>query len=654
MEERMVVEDVQDNASWDIKKAEACYRIPYWGAGYYFVNEKGHMAVCPVWNEEVAIDLVDVARQIRAQGLQFPVLVRFQDLLRTRVIQLNQAFQEAIQHFGYQNKYVGVYPIKVNQLHEVVDEILEAGAPYRVGLECGSRAELVATLPHLVEDDILLICNGYKDEEMMRLMLIGQVLGKQVLPVIEKYREFTLLTTLADAMEAPFYFGVRVQLSTNGSGKWAESGGDTSKFGITVAELLTLVQTLNRRGNLEAFKLLHFHLGSQIANIQTIRQAVREVARVYACLRKEGVPITYLDVGGGLGVNYEGGDRIAPEGLNYTLQEYVNAIVEIVKEVCDAEQVPHPILVSESGRALTAYHSVLLVDVLGVHQREQMPDISDVEPHEVLDELVALHEGLSEGEMSLAKMLEAFHEITEKREQAHMLFALGYFSLAQKARADQLYWQACRQIQQQIRRIPGADLPAEFRELEQRMADQYLCNFSVFQSMLDYWAIDQRFPIVPIQRLDEYPDRQGILVDLTCDSDGKVNHFVASNPEKRVLELHSLREGEPYILGIFLLGAYQDIMGDMHNLFGRVTEVHVYVDEEEPGHFYVEKILPGATVEEILALVQYFPNDLERRMHELIQGEVRRGRIRPKMGVEYLKYYKQAFKSYTYIYPQGS
>ncbi len=648
----MSTSSIIEHTTWTREEAEEYYRIPRWGGGYYFINEQGHVALRPDPSASFAIDVFEVTQRIKAQGLGFPVLIRFHDLLQSQVVKLNETFRRVITERGYKNRYVGVYPIKVNQLHEVVEEILEAGKPYDMGLECGSKAELVAALPHLVSDNLLLICNGYKDTEMLELILMAQALGKAVIPVVEKHPEFFHLMELGARHGVAPRFGVRLRLSTNGSGKWAASGGDHSKFGISTAELLHLVQILQEQGRTECLELLHFHLGSQIASIQSVRQGVREIARIYAHLRKMGIPIRYLDVGGGLGVNYEGGDRHAPEGLNYSLEEYVYSVVEIIQEVCDAEEVPHPIIVSESGRAITAYHSVLILEVLGVTRRTASDDMIPPVPPQVesVAELENIrHQLRTMTTPSLATLQATYHELVERRQQVETLFALGYLPLDQKALAEQMYWLAVEELTRHLTSFPEEELPPELEQLSVLLADQYLCNFSVFQSILDHWAIEQPFPIMPLHRLNEPPTRSGTLVDLTCDSDGKINGFIAGGKTQKTLRLHALQENEPYLLGVFLVGAYQDIMGDMHNLFGKVTEVHVYADAEEPGSFYIEKILPGAKVGQILELVQYFPQDLERRMHRLIQKKIREGLIRPPVGIEWLRRYQQAFHSLTYL-----
>lgn len=627
-----------------------------WSDGYFFVNEQGHVAMTPERDRMQAVDLHTVVQQVREQGIAFPVLIRFQDVLQGRVAQLNEAFRQAIGAFDYQNRYVGVYPIKVNQLHEVVQEVLDAGQPYGLGLECGSKAELVAALPHLEDDATPLLCNGYKDEVMLRLILTGQHLGKNLIPVVEKFDEFERLMRLAGEMEVPTRFGVRVQLATRGAGKWAASSGNQSKFGVSVADLLALIDRLREAGRLDALVLLHFHLGSQISDIQTLKRAVKEITHVYAQLRQRDVPVQYIDVGGGLGVNYGSTYGLDDEAINYTLQEYANSVVYAVKEVCDSEEVPHPTLISESGRALTAHHSVLIVEALGAYPKKGVdPDFTatDEDDSTVLDLYYALQQVQKVSRppeaSDLATLREAYHDAVEKRQEADTLFSLGYLPIEQLALAERLYWTICRALHERIHDLDTDTLPPELLALDDLLIDQYLCNFSVFQSILDHWSIGQRFPIMPIHRLDEAPSHRAQLVDLTCDSDGKVSHYIGHEAEQAYLDVHPLREGEPYYLGFFLMGAYQDIMGDMHNLFGRPTEVHVYADEEEPDGYYIETLLPGATVEEMLAKVQYFPNDLHRRMNALIRSKVAEKTIRPKTGVQILEQYVQTFKEMTYL-----
>ncbi len=649
---------------WTTQDAEELYRIRQWSDSFFFVNDDGKMAVRPLRDEDTVIVIDDIVRDLRKRNVRLPVLLRFQDVLRARVVRLNTAFADAIAESGYQAPYQGVYPIKVNQLHEVVQEVVEAGKPFKMGLECGSKAELIAALPHIEEDDSLLICNGYKDSVMLRLMLAAQQIGKNVVPVMEKYGEFEHFLKLAQEANQRPRLGVRVRLTTSGAGKWAESGGDQSKFGISIPELVKLIQRLKEEDLSEALVLLHFHLGSQIADVQILKKAVKEITQVYAQLVERGIHVRYLDVGGGLGVNYEAGYGGEEESnINYTLREYANAVVYSVKEVCDEEKVPHPVLVSESGRAITAHHSVLIVEALGAYRRDTIEaEFVPGEEHntvtrelfEILSRVRALPAATGKRRKTppISDLMEAYHDAVETRQEADTMFALGYLPIEEKGLAERLYWTVCMTIDEQVKRAPRPELvPKELRTLDDHLVDQYLCDFSVFQSIIDHWGIGQRFPIVPIKNLHMRPTRRAVLVDLTCDSDGKVSNYVSANSDTDFLEVHDLPADEPYHLGFFLMGAYQDIMGDSHNLFGRVAEAHIYADPDEPGDYYIEKIIPGTSVQEMLAQVQYFPNDLHRRMNDIIRQKIDQGRIRPKAGVELLEQYMQCFSQSTYYEP---
>jgi arginine decarboxylase len=637
--------------SWSAERSSELYRLDAWGEGFFFINEQGHAAVRPLPDSDVAIDIVQVVADIRRRNSGFPVLIRFQDVLRARVRRLNEAFAAAVAESGYGNVYRGVYPIKVNQMHEVVEEVLDAGRPWGMGLECGSKAELVAALPH-IDDERLLLCNGVKDRTMLSLILSAQQLGQKVLPIIEKYSEFEQLLALADAAGVKPKMAARIRLATQGSGRWFESAGARSKFGIAIPELVRMVQELERRDSRDSLQLLHFHLGSQIADIQVLKQAVTEAGQVYASLVKQGIRVTHLDVGGGLGVNYGAGYTRDEDGINYGLQEYANAVVYAVKDVCDAREVPPPVIVSESGRAITAHHSVLIVPVLGTHRPDgpvegELPE----KPHKTVKGLKKILDGLRRRNNTPEELLEAYHDAKDARNEADQLFALGYLALDQLAAVQRLYWNVCSEILPGLRAAELDPVPDELPELEERLTDLYLCDFSVFQSMLDHWAIEQGFPVMPIDRLEENPGRRGVMVDLTCDSDGKISHYISSLDDKSFLPVHGLKPDEPYYIGIFLVGAYQDIMGDTHNLFGRVPEVHVYADAEEPGNFWIEKQIPGMTVHEMLAQVQYFPNDLNRRMSELVRRRIDAGQVRPGVGMQILDQYTACFNETTYCIP---
>jgi arginine decarboxylase len=633
-------------AEWQVQDATELYRISSWGDPFFFANDKGHMAVRALDEAGTTIDVVDVVNELRRRGVQFPVLLRFQDVLRAQVRRVNEAFRSAIAEASYGNVYRGIYPIKVNQLHEVVDELLDAGRPYGMGLECGSKAELIACLPQ-IDGDTLLVCNGVKDRTMLSLMIAGQKLGQNIVPVIEKYSEFNDLKGLAFSTGYMSQLGVRVRLATRGSGRWSESSGTNSKFGLNVAELMRMVNELEVSGQQAKLVLLHCHIGSQVSDIQVLKQATKEVTQIYAELVKRGMGLKYLDVGGGLGVNYDKGHLEEDAGINYSLEEYANAVVFTVKEVCDANEVAMPVLVTESGRALTAHHSVLIVPVLGAHSKDD-PNQDLTVPETASEPVHALNKilGALPKTRKQSELLEAFHDVNERLEEVRQLFTLGYLPLAERALAESLYWRICTILLRALKRNPETSRP-EIVELEDQLTEQYLCDFSVFQSMLDHWAIGQPFPIVPIDRLEEQPDKRAILVDLTCDSDGKVTHYVSSR-DNRFLPLHAPVGGTPYYLGFFLMGAYEDIIGDAHNLFGRVTEAHVYADAEEPGDFWIEKIIHGTAVQDMLAQVQYFPNDLHRRMSELVRAKIQANVVRPTQGMEILDQYMACFPQTTY------
>jgi arginine decarboxylase len=639
-------------SEWSLDAAAELYRIDAWSDGFFVVNAAGHMAVRPFDDDSLSIDIMDVVAELRSRGVRFPALLRFQDVLRARVRRLNLAFSEAIADAGYQNIYQAVYPIKVNQLHEVVEEVLDAGKPFGLGLECGSKAELVATIAHLDSDDTPLICNGVKDQSMLSLILSSQLLGKNVIPVMEKFAEFEELIALADAARTTTQFGVRIRLHTAGAGKWADSGGYQSKFGISLPELMQVCAALKASDAGHRLVLLHFHLGSQISQIAQLRQAAKELAQIYAELVSLGLPIRYIDVGGGLGVNYTG--AFEEGGIQYSLQEYANGVVSSIQDVCDARKVPHPILISESGRAMTAHHSVLVVETLGAFQKnaaesdQAMPPDMHRIAHSLNDTMNWLRDTTAP-ERGVDELIEAYHDVVEMHRDAATMFTMGYLPLEQNALVERMYWSSCSAILRQLRAANPDPLPPQYFELQELLVDQYLVDFSVFQSVLDHWAIQQPFPIVPLARLDERPTRRAMLVDLTCDSDGRITQYVSSNENKNFLELHPLLADEPYCLGFFMMGAYQDIMGDAHNLFGRVTEVHVYGDAEEEDNFWIEKVIAGTKVQDMLAQVQYFPNDLQRRMQNQIREKIDSGAIRPKRGMAILDQYRACFEEETYL-----
>ncbi len=636
-------------AKWTSTDSAELYRVDSWGAPYFSINPAGRVVAHPVDDAGIAIEVPAVVAEMRKRGVELPALIRFQDILSLRVRSLNEAFSAAIAEAGYAGRYRGVYPIKVNQLHEVVDEVLEAGRQFGLGLECGSKAELTAALANLPDDETLLVCNGVKDQAMLSMMIAAQQLGRNVLPVIERYFEYETLKRLAFSKSFVPKFGVRVRLATSGSGRWADSSGLNSKFGLSLPELMRLVEELEASGTTDRLQLLHCHVGSQIADIAVLKQATREVTQIYAALTKRGIGLTYLDVGGGLGVNYDEGHVSDDAGINYSIEEYANAVVFTVKEVCDGHGVAMPTLVTESGRAITAHHSVLIVPVLAAQSRDELPTDSNVaaDAHDSVKGLAIVLEAIP-GLERMRELLEAFHDAKERQEETRTLFTLGYLTIDERAIADQLFWSICRQLLGRLTASIDGAPPPEVGEIEALLTDQYLCDFSVFQSMLDHWAIGQPFPIMPIDGLDVQPERRGVLVDITCDSDGKVSQYISSHPDNSFLPLHEIDGSAPYYLGFFLMGAYEDIMGDAHNLFGRVTEAHVYADASEPGQFWIEKIIPGTAVQDMLAQVQYFPNDLQRRMSEVVRGKIQAGVVRPSVGMEILDQYMACFQQSTY------
>lgn len=640
---------------WSITAARNLYNIHRWGAGYFDINEEGHVIAKPLQEAGDVVDLTDVVEEARGRGLKFPVLIRFQDILRHRVEALNQAFRNSIAEYDYQGRYRGVFPIKVNQLREVVEEILDAGKPFDFGLEVGSKPELFAGLALQKEMGSLIICNGYKDPSFIKMALLGNKLGKQVIMVVEKLEELRQIIAISKQLGVQPQIGLRVRLLAKGAGRWAESGGENAKFGLSTVEILAACNLLQAENLSHCCKLLHFHIGSQVPDILTIKKAVQEAARFYAKLWKMGLAVEYLDVGGGLGVDYDGSRSAFDSSTNYTLQEYTNDIVYYVADVCNMEEVPHPHLISESGRALVAHHSVLVVEVVGAIEKsppEARFEYNDSE-HRLVRELLGIRNGLAK-----LNKLEAYHDAVERRDDAQNMFTLGVLSLPDKAKIESLYWEIGRAVVASYRN--QTYVPEEIRKLEDSLGDQYLCNFSVFQSLLDHWALGHLFPIMPISRLNEEPRHEATLVDITCDSDGQINKFIDLRDVRDTLALHAVpwRNGngngippptEPYYLGFFLIGAYQDIMGDLHNLFGRVNEVHVFLDPDEPAGYYIEEIIEGTTIVQALASVQYDENELKRQMKAQVDEAIKSDRMKPSEAMRLLDDYERGLREYTYL-----
>ncbi|MDE3100523.1 MAG: biosynthetic arginine decarboxylase [Verrucomicrobiota bacterium] len=634
---------------WDIESARALYHIHRWGAKYFDIAETGHVVARPLQEAGATVDITDVIEEAKGRGLKFPLLIRFQDILRHRVEAINKAFQNSIAEFNYQGKYRGVFPIKVNQLREVVEEILDAGKPYEFGLEVGSKPELFAGLALQNQLGSLIICNGYKDAEFIRTALLGLKLGKKVIMVVEKLEELRHVIAVSKQMGVEPLVGIRARLLSKGAGKWAESGGENAKFGLSTMELLAATELLKAENLSHCFKLLHFHIGSQVPDILTVKRAVHEATRLYAKLHKMGFPVEYMDVGGGLGVDYDGSRSNFDSSTNYSLQEYTNDVVYYIADICNAEKAPHPHIISESGRAIVAHHSVLIVEVFGSIKktREDIPAPAGENGHPLVRELCDIRKNLAK-----SNKLEAYHDALERREDAQHMFTLGVLDLPDKARIENLYWEISREVVESFKGQP--DVPEEIRSLEDSLGDQYLCNFSVFQSLLDHWALGQLFPIMPVARLNERPTREATLVDITCDSDGAVNRFIDFRDVRDTLPLHELHGNgngqiEPYYIGFFLMGAYQDIMGDLHNLFGRVNEVHVFLEPDEPCGYYIEEIIEGATIVQSLAAVQYDENELKRLMKAQMDEAIKSDRMKPSEAMRLLDDYERGLKAYTYL-----
>jgi arginine decarboxylase len=626
---------------WTVADALETYGIRNWGASYFGINEKGNVSVHPGGPATPSMDLKELVDEVRRRGIGLPLLIRFTDLLRNRVVHLNEAFRKAITEHGYKGGYRGVYPIKVNQHRYVVETIVEAGNAYGYGLEAGSKPELLAVMAMLDQEDGLVICNGYKDEEYVETALYFSRLGRKVILVVEKPSELPLIAEVAKRTGIAPRIGIRVKLSTRGAGKWEASGGDRSKFGLSSSELMKAIEFMKEAGLLGSFELLHFHLGSQISNIRNVKNALREVGRFYVEVARLGASLKYLDVGGGLGVDYDGSQTNFTSSMNYTTEEYANDVVFSVLEACDQAGVPHPTLVSESGRAIVAHHAVLVVDVLGTSEFDpaNVPEKAPENSPSVVRNLLATYK-----EVTNKNLLEAYHDAQEYKEESLSLFSLGHLPLEQRVLAENIFWALCQKIMR-IAREAG-EIPEELEALEKQLSDTYFCNFSVFQSLPDSWAIDQLFPVMPIHRLAEKPVRRGVLADITCDSDGKIEHFIDKREVKDSLELHSLNDDD-YLLGIFLVGAYQEILGDLHNLFGDTHAVQVSL--APGGGYLIDHVVEGDTVNEVLHYVSYSKEHLVAKMRKATETALRAGKITLDDSRTLLRVYEDGLAGYTYL-----
>ncbi|WP_394222332.1 biosynthetic arginine decarboxylase [Alteromonas gracilis] len=633
-------------SDWSIEEAERVYGVSQWGGGYFQVGENGNVHITPVPEDpSIRIDFNSVIEDIRKEGVQFPVVVRFHDILRSQVAGLNKAFRHSIEEAEYQGQYQGVYPVKVNQMREVVEEIVDAGKPYNYGLEAGSKAELLTVLAMNTNEESLTILNGYKDDEVMRLALLGRKLGRRIVVVVEKYTELLLLVKISKELDIEPIIGVRSKMTVKGRGKWESSGGERAKFGLTITEIINAARYLEEQGMAHCLKLLHFHIGSQLTDIRAVKEAVTEGARIYADLHKMGFALDYVDVGGGLGIDYDGSNSTNESSRNYSMQEYVADVVYGMKEMCDLEGVPHPHLVSESGRAITAHHSCVITEIVGEikSNASQLDTSANEGEHIFLKNMRELAVTFDEQ----TNMHEIYNDASQYKEQALDAFKLRVLSLEELGKIETLYWQIMERLQKWYRNEEY--VPEELQELDYSLSSQYLCNFSIFQSAADTWAIDQLLPVVPLTRMNEEPTVNCSLVDITCDSDGKIDQFTIGREITDVLPMHPLKKDEPYYVGLFLTGAYQDVMGDMHNLFGRLNEVHIYSYDDDPEDFYIEEVVKGSSVEDVLNVMQYNPRAMASDVKRLIDKQVWDGKLNPREGVRWTDFYENCLAGYTYL-----
>ena len=629
---------------WSVEESSKLYNVPGWGQGYFSINPEGNVAVHPTGDAGKAIDLKKLVDDLRSRDIAAPVLLRFTDILKSRVDRIHETFETAIRENDYKGAYQYVYPIKVNQQRHVVEEIHSFGKPYKFGLEAGSKPELLAVMAIVDDDETPIVCNGFKDDEFIEAVILATKIGRKIIPVVEKFSELEAIVKFSKIHNVRPRIGVRVKLSTRGAGRWQESGGVRSKFGLFISEVIDAVNYLKTEGMADCLNLLHFHLGSQINNIRAIKAAVTELARVYTELCRLGAGMEFIDVGGGLGVDYDGSKTNFESSINYGLQEYANDVVFHIKEVCDAAKIPHPTILSESGRAMTAYHSVLVFNVVGWSGFARF-DAGTIEAEQKaalpapLQNLYDTCNGINEQNFT-----EYYHDAQVAMEAVLNLFSLGYCTLEQRSMAEQLYFQTGSKILNIVRKMDY--VPEEFEGLEAMLSDTFFCNMSIFQSMPDSWAIDHLFPIMPIHRLAEAPNCRGILADITCDSDGKVDRFIDRRDVKSVLELHPYRN-EDYYIGAFLVGAYQEILGDLHNLLGDTHAVHITIDEA--GNYSIDEVIKGDTVREVLNYVQYNSDELLRAMRKTVEKGVKEQKLSIDEARLLLRFYEDGLEGYTYL-----
>jgi arginine decarboxylase len=642
----VTVPNIEPAKSWSPAESAKLYGINEWGNGYFSVSDAGTVQVHPTNDPKVKIDLKQLVDQLVNRDVAAPILIRFTDILEHRVKQLHKAFATAIADMDYKGAYRCVYPIKVNQARQVVEEIHAFGKEFGFGLEAGSKPELLAVMAMVDDDKTPIVCNGFKDDEFIEAVILATKIGRTVIPVVEKFSELEAIVRFAKIHNVRPKIGVRVKLSSKGAGRWEMSGGVRSKFGLFVSEIIEALNYLRQHNMGDCLSMLHFHLGSQINNIRNVKAAIIELSRVYTELQRMGAGLQYIDVGGGLGVDYDGSKSNYESSINYGLQEYANDVVFHIKEVCDQAKVAHPIIISESGRAMVAYHSMLVFNCIGWSgfTRFNIPEELTAEQKKSYPQpLIVLHDVYKDvGDQNFA---ECYHDAAVARDAVLNLFSLGYCTLEQRALGEQLYFGICSKILRIVRSLPY--VPEEFASLETTLSDTYFCNLSIFQSMPDSWAIDHLFPIMPIHRLEEEPICRGILADITCDSDGKIDRFIDKRQVKNVLELHPYNSGQDYYMGAFLIGAYQEILGDLHNLLGDTNAVHVSVDEN--GRPSIDEVIKGDTVKEVLSYVQYNAEDLLRQMRKTIEKALRDDKISIDESRVLQKFYESGLEGYTYL-----
>jgi arginine decarboxylase len=637
---------MRSTKKWTIDDSENIYRVKRWGDGYFEIGQNGNLHITPdPSNTGMRIDFKEIIDEIKQEGIQFPLVVRFHDILRSQVALLNQTFQKTVKESEYNGEYMGVYPIKVNQMREVVEEIVDAGTPFNYGLEAGSKAELLTVMALNTNIESLTILNGYKDQEFMRLALLSRKLGRKTIVVIEKFSELILLVKTAKELDIKPLVGIRSKMTVKGRGKWESSGGDRAKFGLTISEMINAARYLEEHGMADCLKLLHFHIGSQLTDIRAVKESISEGAMIYSELYRMGFKLEYVDVGGGLGIDYDGSRSTNDSSRNYSMQEYVADIVYGMKQVCDLEDVPHPILVSESGRAITAHHSCVVTQVVGEIKAHGPGIATEIEEGEHV--LVTDMRELTEIIDQQNNLQEIFNDASQFKEQALNAFKLRVISLEELAKIETLYWLVMEKVQLRLKNAEF--VPEEMQELDFALSSQYLCNFSVFQSAADTWAIDQILPVVPLTRMNEKPTINCSLVDITCDSDGKLDQFISDNGISDIVPMHNLKPDEDYYLGLFLTGAYQDVMGDMHNLFGRLNEVHIFSHDDDPKDFYIEEVVHGSSVEDVLSIMQYHPSSMAKSVKKIIDAHVAQGQMKPREGVKWTDFYEDCLKGYTYL-----